>query len=113
MPVAQETVPHVYAPRRAALAQLMRQGIAVVPTAPEQIRNRDAHYPYRYDSYFYYLSGFPEPEAVLVLIAGAQPKSILFCRERDAQREVWDGFRHGVAQARERFNFDEAYPIGE
>ncbi len=102
-----------YARRRAQLARLMQHGIAVIPTAPEQIRNRDAHYPYRYDSYFYYLTGFPEPEAVLVLIAGAQPKSILFCRERDSEREIWDGFRYGVDQARTKFDFDEAYPIAE
>ena len=67
----------VFAPRRARLAAALAPGIAVVPTAPERLRNRDAHYPYRYDSYFYYLSGFPEPEAVLVQIAGKAPKS--FC----------------------------------
>lgn len=106
-------IPAVYAERRTRLAQLMRHGVAVVPTALEQIRNRDAHYPYRYDSYFYYLSGFTEPEAVLVLVAGAQPKSILFCRERDAEREIWDGFRHGSEQAREKFGFDAAYSIAE
>ncbi len=106
-------IPAVYAQRRVRLAQLMRQGVAVVATAPEQIRNRDAHYPYRYDSYFYYLTGFPEPEAVLVMVAGAQAKSILFCRERDAEREIWDGFRYGTEQAREKFGFDESHPLAE
>ena len=64
--------------RRQLLIDSMQAGIAVIPTAPEVTRNRDSHYPYRFDSYFYYLTGFKEPEAVLVVIAGAQPKSILF-----------------------------------
>ncbi|MGH8703811.1 MAG: aminopeptidase P N-terminal domain-containing protein, partial [Burkholderiales bacterium] len=69
------------------------------------------HFPYRYDSHFYYLTGFPEPEAVLVVIAGAEPKSLLFCREKDAEREIWEGMRFGPEAARERFGFDEAHPI--
>jgi len=97
--------------RRAGLAQAMQGGIAVLPTAPERVRNRDTHYPYRYDSHFYYLSGFPEPEAVLVIVAGAQPKSLLFCREKNEERETWDGFRFGPEAAQERFGFDEAHPI--
>jgi Xaa-Pro aminopeptidase len=103
----------VFAPRRARLAAAIKQGIAIIPTAPEQMRNRDAHYPYRYDSYFYYLGGFPEPEAVLVLIAGATPRSILFCRDKDLEREIWDGFRYGPAAAREVFGFDECFSISE
>ena len=83
--------------------------MAVVPTAPERVRNRDSHYPYRFDSHFYYLTGFTEPEAVLVLAAG---KSILFCRERNPEREIWDGFRYGPEAARERFGFEAAHPIG-
>lgn len=101
----------LYAVRRARLAEAMQTGIAVVPTAPERVRNRDAFFPYRHDSYFYYLTGFPEPEAVLVIVAGEQPKSLLFCRERHEEREIWDGFRYGVEGARERFGFDEALPI--
>ncbi|HJS38317.1 MAG TPA: aminopeptidase P N-terminal domain-containing protein [Burkholderiales bacterium] len=102
-----------HAERRRRLTALLGEGIAVVPTAPERARNRDSHYPYRHDSYFYYLSGFAEPEAVLVLAGGAKPRTILFCRERDPEREIWDGFRHGPAGARERFGFDEAHPIAE
>jgi len=71
-----------FSTRRAQLiAQMQAQGggIAIIPTAPEVMRNRDADYPYRHDSYFYYLSGFTEPEAVIVLIAGAQNRSLLFC----------------------------------
>jgi Xaa-Pro aminopeptidase len=102
--------PALHGARRARLAQAMQGGVAVIPTAPERIRNRDTHYPYRFDSHFYYLTGFPEPEAVLVLTS---EKSILFCREKNAEREIWDGFRHGPDAARERFGFDEAHPIDE
>ena len=100
-----------YIRRRARLAQLISKGVAIVPTAPERTRNRDAHYPYRYDSYFYHLSGFTEPEAVVVVVAGAQPRNLLFCREKNEEREIWDGFRYGPVAAKERFGFDETYPI--
>jgi len=103
----------VYAGRRARLAQLMQRGVAVVPTAPERPRNRDSNYPYRYDSYFYYLTGFPEPEAVLVLVAGDPVRSILFCRDKNAEREIWDGFRYGLERARAEFHFDESHSISE
>ncbi len=99
--------------RRQALMEKIGQGVAVIPTAAEAVRNRDSHYPYRFDSYFYYLTGFDEPEAVLVLLAGESPKSILFCRDKDMEREIWDGFRHGPAGALEAFGFDEAYSIDE
>jgi Xaa-Pro aminopeptidase len=101
--------------RRHQLLKKMGGGIAIIPTAPEVIRNRDSHYPYRFDSYFYYLSGFKEPESVLILIApsdkNSEPKSILFCREKDMEREIWDGFRYGPEGAKEQFGFDEAYSI--
>ena len=105
--------PMLHGARRARLAQAMQGGVAVIPTAPERIRNRDTHYPYRFDSHFYYLSGFPEPGAVLVIVAGAQPKSLLFCREKNEERETWDGFRFGPEGARARFGFDESHPIAE
>jgi len=95
--------------RRATLLANMGEGIAIIPTAPEVIRNRDSHYPYRFDSYFYYLTGFKEPEALLVLVAGSTPKSFLFCRDKDMEREIWDGFRYGVEAAKAEFGFDEAY----
>lgn len=103
--------PRHYIDRRKSLMQAMGAGVAVIPTAPEAARNRDSHYPYRSDSYFYYLTGFTEPEAVLLLVAGEQPKSILFCRDKDMEREIWDGFRHGPEGAQARFGFDEAYSI--
>ena len=101
-----------FAERRARLLRNMGRGIAVIPTAPERVRNRDSHYPYRHDSYFDYLSGFPEPEAAVVLVAGDAPQALLFCREKDPDKEVWDGFRHGPEAARETFGFDAAWPIG-
>jgi Xaa-Pro aminopeptidase len=103
----------LYAGRRARLAARMGAGVAVLRTAPERARNRDSGYPYRFDSYFHYLTGFPEPEAVLVLVAGKAPRSLLFCREKNLEREIWDGFRYGPEKARETFGFDEAHPIGK
>ncbi len=102
-----------YSSRRQILLDTIGDGIAIVPTAPERIRNRDSHHPYRFDSYFWYLTGFPEPEAVAVLVGGKEPRSILFCREKNEEREVWDGFRHGPAAAQDAFGFDEAFPIAE
>jgi Xaa-Pro aminopeptidase len=109
--------PKPFAARRARLLKQLKEaggGIAVIPTAPEAPRNRDTHYPYRHDSYAYYLSGFTEPEAVIVLMAGKkQSKSILFCRSKHEEREIWDGFRYGPAAARTTFAFDETYAVEE
>ena len=102
-----------FSTRRAALIELIGDGVAVIPTAPERVRNRDSHHPYRFDSYFWYLAGFPEPEAVIVLVGGKAPRSILFCRAKNEEHEVWEGFRYGPDAAREAFGFDEAYDFGE
>lgn len=101
--------------RQQLLAQMhtLGGGIAILPTAPEVMRNSDADYPYRHDSHFYYLTGFPEPDAWLVLIAGAQDQAILFCREKHEEREIWDGYRYGPAKAAEIFGFDAAYAVEE
>ena len=98
-----------YQQRRARLIESMRQGVAIIPTAPESVRNRDSHYPYRFDSYFYYLTGFIEPESLLVLVAGDAPQSILFCRDKNIEREIWEGYRYGPEVAREAFRLDAAY----
>jgi len=103
-----------YAQRRATLLAHMHAqggGVAIIPTAPEVMRNRDADYPYRHDSYFYYLSGFTEPEALVVLVAGKTDQAILFCREKNLEREIWDGYRYGPDAAREAFGFDAAFAI--
>ena len=101
--------------RRDDLLSMIGPGaIAVLPAAPEHIRNRDAHYPYRQDSDFFYLTGFPEPEAVLVLIPGRpHGEYILFCRERDPSREIWDGPRAGQDGAVETYGADDAFPIDD
>ena len=77
--------------------QHMDGGVAILPTAPVRPRNRDVHYPYRPDSDFYYLTHFPEPEAVAVLVPGrAHGEYILFCRERNPEKEIWEGRRAGL-----------------
>ena len=105
--------PAIYRQRRTRLLEQMQRGIAVLPTAPEALRNGDAHYPYRFDSNFHYLTGFDEPEAVLVMLAGDKPQSILFCREKDKEREIWDGFRYGPEAACTLFGLDAAFPIAQ
>ena len=99
--------------RRQRLLEDIGEGIALLFAAPERPRNRDILYPYRFDSDFWYLTGFPEPEAVLVLIGGNAPRPLLFCRDKDEEREIWEGFRYGPAAAREIFGFDETRPFAE
>ena len=107
------TVPNsVYAERRARLAaQLGPDGIAIVPTAPERMRNRDSDFLYRHDSYFYYLTGFTEPGACLVLTQDGQ--STLFCNPKDPEREIWDGYRLGPEAATGALGVDRAHSAAE
>ncbi|MBS0457050.1 MAG: Xaa-Pro aminopeptidase [Proteobacteria bacterium] len=98
--------------------QLMRMlgpdAIVVLPAAPPRIRSNDTHYGYRQDSDFWYLTGFPEPEAVLVLVPGrAHGETLLFCRDRDPAREAWDGPRAGIEGAVAGYGCDDAYPIAD
>lgn len=87
-------------------------GIVVVPAAPERVRSRDTFYDYRPDSDFYYLTGFGEPDAVAVLIPGRpNGEYLLFCRERDPDRELWDGRRAGPDGAIDELGADDAFPI--
>ena len=104
-----------YARRRKALmAQMEPNSIAILPAAPVYIRNRDVEHVYRQDSDFQYLTGFPEPEAVLVLVPGREHgEYVLFCRERDPERELWDGLRAGQDGAVRDFGADDAFPIGD
>lgn len=99
-----------YAQRRARLMKRMGSGLAIIPTASLAFRNADTHYPYRYDSYFYYLTGFHEPNAVLVLDANSS-KTTLFCQEKNPDQEVWTGLRYGPSAACEQFGIDDAYAI--
>lgn len=102
-----------YARRRKALmAQMEPNSIAILPAAAVAIRNRDVEYLYRQDSDFQYLSGFPEPEAVIALIPGREHgEYVLFCRERNPEREQWDGLRAGQDGAIRDFGADDAFPI--
>jgi Xaa-Pro aminopeptidase len=102
----------LYAERRARLAsQLGQGGIAIVPTAPERPRNRDSDFLYRHDSYFYYLSGFTEPNAWLVITA--EGRVTLFCQPKDLEREIWDGIRLGPDAAPATLGVDEAFSFAE
>ena len=102
----------IYAQRRARLAaQLGAGGIAIVPTAPEQQRNRDSDFLFRHDSYFYYLTGFTEPNAWLVLTADGE--STLFCNPKDAERETWDGLRLGPVAAPGALGLSAAFSSAE
>ena len=102
-----------YARRRRQLMRMAGEdAILVLPAAPVRVRSHDTHYPYRQDSDFWYLCGFPEPDAVLVLVPGRKHgETLLFCRERDPEREAWDGPRFGQDGAVESFGMDDAYPI--
>lgn len=98
--------------RRQLLREMSDNSIAIVPAAPMRRRNRDTEYPFRQDSDFCYLTGFPEPEAVAVFIPGrAHGEYVLFCRERDRDMEIWNGYRAGQQGAIDDYGADDAFPI--
>jgi Xaa-Pro aminopeptidase len=100
--------------RKNLMAQLEPDSIAIVPAAREQTRNRDVEYPFRQDSDFYYLTGFSEPDAVLVLLPGRkQGQYVLFCRDRDPTMELWHGYRAGPDGACAEYGADDAFPIAD
>ena len=102
----------MYEKRRAAVARALKAaggGIALLPTAPEVARNRDSDFPYRHDSYFYYLTGFSEPGAWLTIDASG--KSTLFCRPKDLEREIWDGIRLGPKAAPAALGVSQAFSV--
>ena len=102
----------LHAERRARLAaQLGPGGIAIIPTAPERMRNRDSDYLYRFDSYFFYLTGFTEPNAWLILTA--EGHSTLLCQPKDLEREIWDGIRLGPEAAPATLGVDDALSVTE
>jgi Xaa-Pro aminopeptidase len=104
-----------FSKRRRELMRMMGEGaIAIVPAAREKIRNRDTHYPFRQDSDFHYLTGFPEPDAVAVLVPGREhAEYILFCRDRDPVMETWNGRRAGPEGATRDYGADDAFPVGD
>ena len=107
--------PKEFARRRRQFMRIIgKDAIAILPAAPVRHRNGDIEYAYRQDSHFYYLSGFPEPEAVAVLIPGRpQAEYLLFVREHDALREAWEGERAGTEGAVTRYGADDAFPIAD
>jgi Xaa-Pro aminopeptidase len=104
-----------FARRRRQLMRMMgKDGIAIVPAAPVRMRNSDVEYAYRQDSNFHYLTGFPESEAVAVLVPGrAHAEYVLFVRDRDPGREVWDGARAGPDGATRQYGADDAFPVAD
>jgi Xaa-Pro aminopeptidase len=100
--------------RKNLMAQMEPNSIAIIPSSREQVRSRDTEYPFRQDSDFYYLSGFGEPDAVLVLLPGRRHgQFIVFCRERDPGMELWNGYRAGPEGVCERHGADDAFPVGD
>ncbi|GAA6168025.1 Xaa-Pro aminopeptidase [Sessilibacter corallicola] len=100
--------------RKELMAMMEPNSIAIIPAAEEKTRSRDTLYSYRQDSDFYYLCGFPEPEAVIVLIPGRDHgEFVLFVRERNRQKEIWDGYRQGPEGAIENYGADDAFPIDD
>jgi Xaa-Pro aminopeptidase len=100
--------------RRQLMRSMGRDSIAIVPAAPVRRRSNDVEYPYRQDSDFFYLTGFAEPEAVAALVPGRpQAEYVLFVRDRDPQREIWDGRRAGTRGARREYGADDAFPIAD
>ena len=102
----------LYVARRERVYNAIGNGVALLFAAPERIRSNDTEYPYRQDSYFYYLSGFTEPEAVMIL-DGATRTTTLCCRPKDPDLETWVGYRYGPDLAAQVFGFEVAYNINE
>lgn len=103
----------IFKKRREAVLKKLNNSALVIAAHPEHIRNHDVHFPYRQDSNLYYLSGFEEPESVLILKPGSFPESVLFVRRKNMERETWDGFRYGPEMAQQAFGVDQCFPIDE
>jgi Xaa-Pro aminopeptidase len=103
----------IYKKRRTKLLEQIKDGVMILVSHPEQIRNNDVHHKYRQDSSFYYLTGFTEPESVIILSPSSPAPFTMFVREKDPTRELWDGFRYGIDGAGKYFGPNKVYPIGE
>ena len=103
----------VFRQRRQALAQKMKGAALILASHPEHTRNNDVHYLHRQDSNLFYLTGFEEPESILVFRPGQTPETMLFVRPKDVQRETWDGFRYGPEGTEREFGVDKAALISE
>lgn len=108
--------PEIFKRRRQKVMAGLQNAALLVAAHPEYIRNDDVHYAYRQDSNMYYLTGFEEPESFLLLLPGhknAEAKSVMFVREKNVERETWDGFRFGPEGTKKEFLIDEVYPIDQ
>jgi len=103
----------IFAERRQRIGQDLQGSALIVAAHPEHIRNHDVGYAYRQDSNMYYLTGFEEPESILIFRPGCTPESVMFVRRRDKERETWDGFRYGPEGVEREYKIDKAYPIDE
>jgi Xaa-Pro aminopeptidase len=103
--------PEIFKQRRKRLAALIPGSAVILPSWPETIRNADGHFNYRQESNMLYLSGFDEPGSCLIFRPGQKPETVLFVRQKNIERETWDGFRYGPEGAKQEFGVDEAYPI--
>ncbi|MBS1969245.1 MAG: aminopeptidase P family protein [Bdellovibrionales bacterium] len=103
----------IFAERRQRIGQDLQGSALIVAAHPEHIRNHDVGYAYRQDSNMYYLTGFEEPESILIFRPGLQPETVMFVRRRDKERETWDGFRYGPEGVEREYKIDKAYPIDE
>ena len=104
-----------FAKRRKQLMKMIgADGVAILPSAPVRTRSRDVEYRFRQDSDFYYLTGFAEPDSVAVLAPGRESgEYVLFCRDRNKERELWDGSRAGPEGAVGDYDADDAFPIDD
>lgn len=105
--------PEIFKKRRKKVLAGLHGAALIVAANPEQLRNDDVHHEYRQDSNMYYLTGFEEPESFLLLLPGKNPESVMFVRQKNVERETWDGFRYGPAGAQQEFLIDAVYPIEE
>ncbi|MBC7372051.1 MAG: aminopeptidase P family protein [Bdellovibrionaceae bacterium] len=103
----------IFAERRQRIGRELEGAALVVASHPDLIRNHDVNFPYRQDSNLYYLTGFEEPESILVFRPGMKPETVMFVRKRDRERETWDGFRYGPEGVETEFKIDKCYPIDE
>lgn len=103
----------IFKKRRQKVLAKLGSNAMIVAAHPETIRNDDVGFPYRQDSNLYYLTGFEEPESILMLLPGKNPQEVMFVRRKNPERETWDGFRYGPADAQTTFKMDQVYPIDE
>lgn len=105
--------PEVFKKRRTKIIAALKDAAMIVTSHPEHVRNDDVLHVYRQDSNFYFLTGFEEPESFLILRPGKSPETVMFVRQKNRERETWDGFRYGPEGTKKEFLIDEVYPVEE